>query len=150
MKQLLKSFFVLATLAVLTFQISGCKKDCPVPPAVTYPIQGLWVGTFTTVSGFAVPPGSSYYFSLSIYPDGTLSYKSGTSNPSLYVYAAGTWTLTGDSFSFSAKTINGVSSSQDSVAGTATFDKNKGTLSNGIVNSNTSNTSATWKMSRVN
>jgi hypothetical protein len=29
MKKLLKSFFVLATLAVLTFQISGCKKDCP-------------------------------------------------------------------------------------------------------------------------
>lgn len=153
MAHLKKNIFspVMAMLVII-LSLSGCTKDCPDKPddPIVYHIQGLWEGTFTEVSGFQDPPGSTFYFSFSLYPNGTFSYKSGTSASGLFVYAAGTWTLSGTSFSFSGKTINGVSTSQDNITGTATFDSSKGTLSNGTVTSNTAGTTASWKMTRIN
>jgi hypothetical protein len=87
MKKLLKSFFVLATLAVLTFQISGCKKDCPVPPTVTYSIRGLWEGTMTDAANQTA--------FLSIKTNGTCTLENispGTQENFNY----GIWNLTGN------------------------------------------------------
>lgn len=141
---------IISSLAVLItlLSLSGCSKDNSNPPT-TYPIQGLWEGTFTEVSGFQDPPGSTFYFSFSIYPNGTFSYKSGTSASGLFVYASGTWTLNGATFSFAGKTINGVGTSQDNIAGTATFDATNGSLNNGTITSSTAGTTASWKMTRV-
>lgn len=149
-----KSFFIAKLsaaflgLVLLVSQLS-CKKDCTVPP-VTYSIQGLWEGTFTTVSGFVEPPGTNFYFSLSLYPNGTITYKSGTSNSALFVYGVGAWTLAGTNFTFTAKTLNGTSSQgQDTVSGSATYDKDNGKLTNGTVSSSTANTTGNWKMEKV-
>jgi hypothetical protein len=147
MKHLKNNLTSMLAILIALLSLSGCTKDNDKPTA--YPIQGLWEGTFTEVSGFQDPPGSTFYFSFSIYPNGTFSYKSGTSAPGLFVYAAGTWTLNGTAFSFSGKTINGVAASQDNVAGTATFDTSDGTLNNGTVTSNTAGTTASWKMTRI-
>lgn len=140
---------LLSFLVIFLF-LSGCTKDDKPTTPTNYPIQGLWEGTFTEVSGFQDPPNSTFYFSFSLYPNGTFSYKSGTSASGLFVYAAGTWILNGTSFSFSGKTINGVATSQDNITGTATFDATKGTLNNGIITSNTAGTTASWKMTRIN
>lgn len=145
-----QSRFSLAAILIMFFAFSGCTKDCPKDEPKTYSIQGLWEGTFTEISGFQDPPGSTYYFSFSLYPNGTFSYKSGSSVSTLFVYAAGTWSLNGTTFSFSGKTINGVGNGPDTITGSATFDTNKGTLSNGTVASSTAGTTASWKMTRVN
>jgi hypothetical protein len=145
----MKKSLLLAFVA-LFLSFTSCKKDCPEPSAITYSIQGLWEGAFTTVSGFVEPPGTNFYFSLSLYSNGTLTYKSGTSITSLFVYGVGTWNLTGTNLTFSAKTLNGTSSQgQDNVSGSATYDKDNGKLTNGTVSSNTANTTATWKMDKV-
>jgi hypothetical protein len=126
MKKLLKSFFALATLAVLTFQIGGCKKDCPAPTTTTYPIQGLWIGTYQTDQVSHQP----LFYSLVIYPDGTLIVKTKGNPPAqAEVFANGTWTLTGDVFKFTSSTIN--YSSVVKQAGTFKF-SNTGTLTGGV------------------
>lgn len=137
-----------AVILVALLSLAGCTKKNDDEPK-SFPIQGLWEGTFTEVSGFQDPPGSTFYFSFSLYPNGTFSYKSGTSVSTLFVYAAGTWSLNGTTFSFAGKTINGVGSSPDNVAGNATFDAAAGALNNGTVTSSTAGTTASWKMTRV-
>lgn len=145
MKKLLKKFFVLITLAVLTFQISGCKKDCPVPPTVTYPIQGLWIGTYT-VASISQPP---LYFSFTIYPDGTMSYKSKGSNGYTF-YANGSWTLNGTLLSYTVTTTNNPGGVQATQTGSATY-SNTGTLTNGVNSDVTpGGLTGTWSMNRVN
>jgi hypothetical protein len=149
MKKLLKSFFVLATLTVLTFQICGCKKDCPAPTA-TYPIQGLWEGTYTVGAGNPVPAGTSFYLSLSISPGGKVSYKgkgyyNGSSD--YITFADGTWTLNGTAFAFNVTTINyALGNPQQTQTGTATYNSSDGTLTSGQFGGN----SSTWTMKRVN
>jgi hypothetical protein len=143
------TFVVPLLIAMLLPSQLGCTKDCTVPP-VTYSIQGLWEGTFTTLSGFVEPPGTNFYFSLSLYSNGSLIYKSGTSNNSLFVYGTGTWSLTGTNFAFTARTLNGTSSQgQDNVSGSGSFDKDSGKLANGTVSSTTANTTASWRMEKV-
>jgi hypothetical protein len=162
-KILLKSIFIL-TLAILIISTqNSCKKDDPITTTVTkvdtvikcpQNIQGLWVGTYTVGSGQPVPSGTSFYFAFSVYPDGTLSYKSkgfynGSSN--YITFADGTWNLNGSTFTFSVTTINlaggGVQRTQ---LGTATYNITNGTLTNGTIAdaSSPSNTSI-WSMSKV-
>jgi hypothetical protein len=147
MKKLLKSFFVLATLAIMAFPISSCEKECP-KPTTTYPIQGLWEGTYTVGAGNPVPAGTSFYFSLSIYPGGKASYKSkGYYNGSsdYITFADGTWTLNGTAFAFNVTTINyALGNPQQLQTGTATYSSVDGTLTNGSIGN------ATWTMKRVN
>jgi hypothetical protein len=153
MKKLVKNFFVFATLAILAFQISGCKKDCPVP-TVTYPIQGLWEGTYTVGAGTIVPAGTQLYFSLSIYPDGKVSYKSKSYNNGSLEYinfADGTWTLNGTSFAYTVTSINYPGTTIQHVqTGTATYNSSNGTLTNGIATDAQSGNSVVWSMKRVN
>ncbi len=140
--------FSIIGLAAIAFISTGCEKDDDNPPA-SGNIQGLYVGTFTTVSGFAEPAGTNFYFSISVYPDGTLSYKSGTNTSNTFVYAAGTWTLTGNTFSWEATTLNRQPSQVD-VTGTATYNSQNGTFTNGVVTTASPATQASWKMDKVN
>ena len=108
---------------------------------VTYPIQGLWIGTYTAAVNGNVP----YYFSFTVYPDSTLSYVShGTGNTTFYAY--GTWSLSGTTFSFSVVEI----SSGDTQTGTATYNSTNGKLTNGTISDPTAGTSATWAMDKIN
>jgi hypothetical protein len=151
MKRISRNFLmVTAALAALVFLQTGCDKDDNPPPPASYPIQGLWSGTFTTVSGFVEPPGTDFYFALSIYPDGKMSCKSGTNMNAFFVYAEGSWSLTGNNFSWTAKTINSPAPAQTNVSGTATFDAANGKLTNGVVSTTNPATEATWKMDRIN
>ena len=110
----------------------------------------LWVGTYTVGAGSSVPAGTSFFFSFSIYSDGTASYKSkGFYNGSYdYItFANGTWTLTGTQFSFTVTTINLAGGGpQQPQSGAATFNTSAGTLTNGTFVGN----SATWTMTKVN
>jgi hypothetical protein len=106
-----------------------------------YSIQGLWVGTYTA----AVNGGTPYFFSITVFPDGTLNYKSkGTGNTTFYAY--GTWSLMGSAFTFSVVET----SSSHLQQGSATYNSSTGTLNSGIISDSLAGTSATWSMSRVN
>ena len=116
------------------------KDTINTPPP--YPIQGLWIGTYTD------PDNISEYFSFSIYPDGTISYK-GLGQDNLWYFANGTWTLNGTAFSCTVVTINEPSGSQHTQTYTATFNSANGTLTNGVGNdlttpANTSVFTLTW------
>ena len=107
---------------------------------VVYPIQGLWVGTYTNTS-----TGVTYYFSFTVYPDNTLSYKSGGANNTTF-FATGTWTLTGTTFSFSVVE----KSTGDTQTGSAVYSLANGTLTNGTVTDATTGLSGTWSMNKIN
>lgn len=155
----ISALFILLVFVSVNF--SACTKDAitintkdtiriTVKDTVCIPnIQGLWEGTFTSVSGYA-QNGKDYYFSLSVYNNGTCSYKSGTDINNNFIYAAGTWTLVGTNFSFTMQTLNTPGGIPVTVNGSATFNKNAATLSNGTTNTITPNTTGTWRMNKVN
>jgi hypothetical protein len=156
MKIKLSIFFFFISLIILS-SLTSCKKDAVTSKIVTdttvlndtvttYPIKGLWVGTYSVPAN-----DTSYYFSFSIYPDGTAGYKSGgynNGNPNYITYAAGTWTLNGNTFAFSGETINEIGGTQVAVNATATYDSTNGTLTNGAVSTSVSN--YPWSMIKVN
>ena len=130
---------ILASLVLMTFVLSSCKKECPV---TKYPIAGLWIGTYVFQ---AQPP---LYFSFTIYPDGSMSYKSKGNNGYTF-YANGTWTLTGTQFSYDVNTVNNPGGVQSHQAGTATFSED-GKLTDGINRDLDANVQGTFQMQRVN
>ena len=148
MKKVLSTLFVVLLFSIVIFQLS-CKKTTDTPKS----LPGLWVGTYTVGAGNPVPSGTSFFFSFSIYSDGKVSYKSkGYYNGSLdYItFADGTWSLTGNTFSFSVTTINYPGGgTQHTQTGTATYNSNNGTLTNGTI-TDLAGGSATWTMTRVN
>ncbi len=100
MKKLLlstSSFFAL-TIFVLSFQTS-CKKETITNTVTktdtvyqcTTTIKGLWVGTYSVNSN---PSQGLLFYSLSVYPDGSLLYKTKGGDGNFY-YAKGTWALSG-------------------------------------------------------
>lgn len=143
-KTFLSGFSMIAILFILGFTIN---KDKAI---AKNNIAGLWIGTFSTNTGYAEPRGTKFYFSLSIYPDGSLLYKSG-SNAGRYVYGEGTWTLEENKFKFKATTINGLSRyQQDKVSGYANLDCTKSVLSSGYTICTTANADGKWEMTKVN
>jgi hypothetical protein len=142
-----KSFlFKIIIFGAIVFTLHSCCKE---DNCKSYPIQGLWIGTFTTVSGFDEPPGTNFYFAMSIYPDGKMSYKSGTNVTNYFVYAEGSWTLSGNAFSWTAKTINSLNSPRVDVSGTATYNGTNGTLTDGVVSTKSPVTQASWKLDKI-
>jgi hypothetical protein len=84
---------------------TGCKKET-VTQTVTKTdtvyqcqtsIKGLWIGTYTVNS---IPAQGQLFYSLSVYPDGSLLYKTKDGVGNSY-YARGTWALSGSNI-FSA------------------------------------------------
>lgn len=140
---------VIIGFAIIMFSQTGCTKDDDNEIPVTYPIQGLWEGTYTVGSGNPVPAGTSFYFSFSIYPGGKVSYKSkgyymGSSE--YITFADGTWTLTGTEYNFTVTTINiAGGGTQQTQIGKATYNSSNGTLSNGTF----TNSNSVWTMNKV-
>src|SRR4051812_45798768 len=91
MKKVISAFVAL----LLLFQTS-CKKEKTIN---TYPIAGLWIGTYSA-DGMSIPPR---FYSLSVFPDGSILTKGDISNG--YAYSKGTWTLTGNAFSATITTF---------------------------------------------
>ncbi len=94
---------------------------CPDP---TYPITGLWEGTYRTdqVSHAAT------YVSFAIYPDGTMLRRSKHSTANEYALFRGRWKLTGNQFEYRDTAIL-YSGGTIVDIGTATF-SNTGDLTN--------------------
>ena len=159
MKKTLVSIVLLITISILfTATQTSCEKESVVRQTDTVyqcipHIDGLWIGTYTVGTGFPVPPGTSFYFTFSIYPDGTLSYKSKGYYNGSYEYitfADGTWTLTGTTFNFTVQTINIAGGGpQLTQTGSATYNSTNGTLTNGTI-TNGPGSSEDWTMTRVN
>src|SRR5438309_1147309 len=84
---------ITAFVALASILLISCKKDTEDSKTeTTYPITGLWIGTYTQDQ---TPNQSGYDYSFSIYPDGTLLTK-GTANDNYTHYSSGTWILTND------------------------------------------------------
>jgi hypothetical protein len=127
-------YLVFITLLILL--VSACSKDSA---STTPQFPGLWIGTYATT----VNPGLNQFFSFSIFPDGSLTYKS--KDATATYFATGTWTLTGNSFAFTVTVLNAQGNIQ---TGAATY--SNGTLTNGTVVDNSTNSRGTWTMTRVN
>ena len=111
---------ILFSLAFMCFLVTpSCKKESN----PTHQITGLWEGTYTCCSQPAL------YFSFTVYPDGTLTYKSKGINNETF-YASGTWSLSGSAFTYDVTTLNTPGGPSHQV-GSATY-SSAGTLTNGI------------------
>lgn len=131
MKKLFMASLALITFtaSIALFQLSSCKK-ADAQTQTTYPIQGLYTGTYSVN---AVPAQGNLFYSFVIYPDGTMSTK-GKGGDGKDYYSAGTWTLSNNIFSGTVTTIiapNGGAPVTQSI--TATF-SNTGIFSNGSWN----------------
>lgn len=126
----MKTKLILASVLIISLALSSCQKDTTpsTPATVIYPVEGLWIGTFTVDNNPSQP--GTYYYSFSVYPDGSILIKSVPADGNTY-YSSGKWTLTGTSdFSatFTSMNFNGAQVTQTI---TATF-SNTGEMTGGI------------------
>lgn len=106
MKVLNNSFTTLVAIcSFIVLSYISCSKDNDDPQTTAkYPIEGLWIGTYT-VNGNT--PAGQQYFSLVIKPDGKMisdTKSSGNQNQNLCL---GTWTLSGTSFTSTYTSVYG-------------------------------------------
>jgi hypothetical protein len=132
------------SLLSLLFILQSCKKDEIAVP--NYPITGLWIGTYNIVE--AIESGDDFYYSFFIRRDDSIQVQSVGADGHTY-YGIGTWTLADSTFQATFATTN---SSQQGVVqhATATYDKTKGILKNGIVETPGQFFQASFKLSRTN
>ncbi|WPQ64253.1 hypothetical protein SIO70_05165 [Chitinophaga sancti] len=148
-----KLFLASITLSVLAFIFlvsqTGCTKSDPVRTDSTstvckHTIVGLWTGSSTNVAG------SGQAWSVSIRPDGTVSYEN-TIHDTRQL-AVGSWELKHDTLTFTTVGVYGYSIFQGAVqTWTAKYDSTTGTLSNGTyVTTSPSADSGTFTLTEVN
>ena len=135
--------FICIALCVATLQ--SCKKDSISVP--NYPIEGLWIGTYDIVQ--AQESGGSFYYSFYIRNDDTLQVQGQGADGNTY-YGIGTWNLSSDSlFSGTITTTNlGQQGTVQNVS--AVYDKKKGVLRNGRVESVGGFFISSFRLSRSN
>ena len=126
-KNLLKLFLM---LFVIVTQL-GCKKNNTTTcTPTTTSILGLWTGTAITTGG-----STPQYFSLIVKADGTIISDTKTSsNLSSQYFSVGTWTLSGNLFTYSITNVYGntlPSYVGQTQTGSATFSSETGNLTNG-------------------
>jgi hypothetical protein len=139
----MKTTLSLLALITMLFTFSSCEKDNPSP---TYPIVGLWIGSYGITSG--APPADSLYYSLNLRSDSSVITHSMGADGNTY-YGTGTWSLTGTTLSATITTSN------FSQAGAvqklnADYNSKDGKLTSGVINSVGGNFSATFNLDRVN
>jgi len=137
----MKSKRILMLLSISLLLLTACEKDCPAPESDKYQIAGLWIGTYSYKTQ---PP---LFFSFTIYPDGSMMYKSKGINDYTF-YAVGTWTLSKNTFSYNVTTTNNPGGVQSNQAGTATYSE-EGTLTNGTNREVSTGETGTFTMNRV-
>ena len=103
--------------------------SCTKESIQTYPVEGLWLGTYT-VDG--LPGNGENFYSMAIYPDGKLLTKSKSADGKDY-YSSGSWTLSaGNIFKGTITTFHPISGANAVTQEiTATF-SNAGQLINGL------------------
>ena len=116
--------------SITLFQAASCKKsdaqDNKPCPTATYPVAGVWIGTYTTNQ----VPHASTYVSFIIFPDGAFMKRSKVvGSQTEYALTKGTWSLNGNTFQYRDTTIT-YSGGVVVNIGTATFNNN-GTFTNG-------------------
>jgi hypothetical protein len=126
----------------MIISLFSCKKDSP----LTYPIEGLWIGTYTVDQNSEQQP---LFYSFSIKPDGTVLAESKGSDGISY-YSSGIWTLTGNKFDCTITTIN-LNPKPITQSASLTYD-NSGKLTNGTWKDidNPYNSGYTGKFSVIN
>lgn len=107
MKKILMASVAMSVFAVsaFLFQLTSCKKvvaqlpcpECPACPTPTYPVAGLYIGTYSVDSK---PQNGDVYYSFVVFPDGTILTK-GLTELGDTAYQRGSWELSSDS-TFSA------------------------------------------------
>ncbi|MGZ8544381.1 MAG: hypothetical protein ACXWV0_03750 [Flavisolibacter sp.] len=141
--------FVLSLLmfSVLLVTFQSCVKDDDTTPA-TYPIEGLWIGTYNFDASVPGATSSPQYFSFIIKPGGELIVES-TANGVDYL-ATGNWTLNGTmlqcNYTYSSSAF-GTSLAQTA---TATYENSGKLVSGQWFNNNSPNTKGTFTMNRIN
>ena len=119
MKKLL-SLFKFIVLVCFLCQIISCKKDpTPATTVTKYPIQGLWIGTYTVDGQDKL---GAQYFSFIIKPDGTLIAD--TKGDNQQHLSVGTYTLNGSTLNCTFTCVYGIQSNIGiTETSTATWDK---------------------------
>jgi hypothetical protein len=106
MKKLLVGSLVLTLFAAanIIFQMSSCTKTDAQTGSANYPIEGLWIGTYTVDGN---PGLGEQYFSFAIKPGGTIITD--TKWATQQHLATGTWSLTGTTLTTSFTCVYGLS-----------------------------------------
>lgn len=138
----MKFLSFLSISAILFF--SSCTKTVTNPAPVPT-IVGLWVGTLTANNE---PGAGPLYYSLDIKSDSTILSQGLGANGNTY-YAAGTWSLSGSTFS---ATITSTTLSNKGVVQnlSATYNQDEGTLSAGTWETVGANAIGTFSLNRIN
>ena len=101
---------IFACFLTSLFAFSSCSKDStkPTTPATpTYPVEGLWIGTFTVNNNPS--QSGTYFYSYAVYTDGSIIVKSIPADGNTY-YSAGKWALSNTnvfSATFTSMNFNG-------------------------------------------
>jgi hypothetical protein len=83
---------ILVAFLVTALAVTSCQKDSTPPPPDTpkYPVEGLWIGTYTVDNN---PSQSGVYnYSYSVYPDRSILVKGTGADGNTY-FSTGQWTL---------------------------------------------------------
>lgn len=139
----MKKALLIICVVLSIASLESCKKDDVSVP--NYPIEGLWIGTYDITQ--AVESGHSFYYSFFIRRDDSIQVQGVGADGHTY-YALGTWTLSDSTFHASFTTTN---SSQTGVVqnATAIYDKKKGLLRDGKVESVDQFFKANFNLSRT-
>lgn len=148
-KTLLTTFVLGITVSLFLGTQTSCKKDTETITKTdtvyncTPNIQGLWIGDQQNAT-------SGQPFSMSIKPDGTMSYENKIG--STQQFCVGTWTLTNNNFSCNTICVYGVSVFVGVTQNfTATYNSTTGDLINGTWrNISPNNNSGTFTLNEVN
>ena len=157
------------SLAIVLFEMSSCKKataqtntiydtikviihdSVKYCPQATYPISGLYTGTYSVNSNFNIP--GQFDYSFTVYQNGTFITR--TSQSGGTTFASGKWNLSASNiFTATSTSFFGISGSPVTQVFTANF-SNSGVLTNGIwrdsINTNSKPLAGTFStMQRVN
>ena len=117
----LKKLYLIGALSL--FCIFSCTKD----KITTYPVPGLYLGTYTVDN---LPAQGALSYSIVVNPDGSLITKVKGGDGNNY-YSDGTWTMTGTEFKGTISTFVKYNGDPVTQSITATF-SNDGKLTNGV------------------
>jgi hypothetical protein len=123
-----KTLFFASLLSLLVI-FQSCDKDSVSLPS--HPIEGLWIGTYNIQE--AVESGDSFYYSFFIRNDDTIQVQGQGADGNTY-YGIGTWTLADSVFHANITTTN-LSQQGAEQNLTAIYDRKKGLLKEGRVES---------------
>lgn len=126
----MKIKFILAVFLVTVLAVSSCQKDSTPPPTPTptYPVEGLWIGTFTVDNNPS--QAGTYFYSYAVYPDGSILVKTLAADGNNY-YSPGKWTLSNaNEFSATFTSLN-FSGAEVTQTITANF-SDSGKMTNGV------------------